>query len=136
MSNLLRISDAASLALHTMVFLTGNPDRWVSTHEIASFLCVSEHHLSKVCQRLSKVGLVETIRGPKGGVRLGRLPEEITLREIYESIDGPLKPTTCLLGRQACIKGQCVLGGLLEKVNREVTEHFTKTTLAQLSGER
>lgn len=134
MTNLLRISDAASLAMHAMAFLVELPQQWVSTHEIASKLCVSENHLAKVCQRLSKSGLLEGARGPKGGFRLAKPAEAITLLEIYEAVDGPLEPTQCLLGRQVCGRRKCILGGLIKTINTEVTEQFSKTTLNQLAS--
>lgn len=132
MPNLLRISDAASLALHTMVFITNRTDQWVSTHEIAETLGVSENHLAKVRERLVKVGLVEAVRGPKGGFKLGRPADEITLLDIYEAIEGPMHPAACLLGKPACGRHACILGGLIDSVNRQVVDYFTNTTLTQL----
>jgi len=133
MNHLLRISDAASLAFHAMVFMVEPAEQWVSTHEVASALCVSENHLAKVCQRLSKAGLIEGTRGPKGGFRLVKPADSIKLLEIYEAIDGPLDPAHCLLGKQVCSRRNCILGGLMETINREVTDKLSNTTLAQLA---
>ena len=80
MTNLLRISDAASLGLHTMGLLAGRSTR-LSTQEIARSLGASEHHLAKVMQRLAKMGLVVSTRGPQGGFVLSRPPAEITLSQ-------------------------------------------------------
>ena len=88
--NMLRISEAASIALHTMAYLARNKDRMVSTHEIAGAMGLSENHLAKVRQRLVKAGLVEAQRGPSGGFMLSRPAEDITLLEVYEAIEGPL----------------------------------------------
>jgi Rrf2 family protein len=136
MSNLLRISDAASLALHTMVFLAGETDDLVSAHRIAAALCVSENHLAKVCQRLARLGLISAVRGPKGGLRLARPAEKITLMEVYEAMDGPLRPGNCLLGGRPCGRRACILGDLMDTVNREVVRHLSGTTLADLVKER
>lgn len=135
MSNILRISDAASLALHTMVYLAGEADGPTSAHSIATALCVSENHLAKVCQRLTRLGLVSAVRGPKGGLRLARSAEKITLIEVYEAIDGPLKPGNCLLGGRPCGRRTCILGDLMDMVNREVVRHLSETTLADLTKE-
>jgi DNA-binding IscR family transcriptional regulator len=64
MSNILKISEAASLALHTTVILAANPNRLVSTKKLASQLHASEAHLSKVLQRLEKADIVNSTRGP------------------------------------------------------------------------
>jgi Rrf2 family protein len=132
MSNLLKISEAASLGMHTMTVLAGCPDRWISTHEIAEALDVSENHLSKVCQRLVKSGLIEAVRGPKGGLKLAKPADEITLIQVYEAIEGELKASKCLLGHPACSRNRCILGGLMDTVNTEVMRQFSETRLSQL----
>lgn len=129
---MLKISDAASLALHTMVLLAANPGRLVSNKEIASTLKVSEAHLSKVLQRLAKVGLVNSIRGPKGGFRLERDGDSVTLLEVYEAIEGPLLVCNCLLDKQICAKSHCILGKLISQVNLEIKEYLAGNTLNQL----
>jgi len=130
MPNVLRVSEAASLALHTMVLLAANSGKLLSTREIASTLKVSEAHLSKVLQRLAREGLVESIRGPKGGFALARSSGRITLLEVYEAIEGPLGDTDCLLSKRLCDGDNCIMGPLLRDTNRKVREYLSKTTLA------
>lgn len=128
---MLKISDAATLALHTAVVLASRPNGPVSTKEVASRLKASEAHLSKVLQRLAKVGLVKSIRGPNGGFVLGKPPSEITLLNVYEAIDGPLVSTECLLGSQVC-EGKCILGSLLGPLDKQVRDHLAGAKLSEL----
>lgn len=132
MPNLLRISDAASLGLHTMAYIANEPDRRVSTHEVAEALGVSENHLAKVRDRLVKAGLIEAVRGPGGGFRPAKPVAQVTLLEVYEAIEGPMKPGVCLLGKPLCGRGQCILGNLIDSVNRQVMDYFSGTTLDKL----
>ena len=134
MANLLKISEAASLALHTMVYLAAHDRGLATTHEIGEVLRVSEAHLAKVLQRLAKVGLVDSTRGPKGGFCLARSGDDISLLEVYETIEGPLADTVCLLGQPVCQGEKCILGGLLETVNRQAREYLAGTSLAELTG--
>ncbi|OGL42423.1 MAG: hypothetical protein A2161_21090 [Candidatus Schekmanbacteria bacterium RBG_13_48_7] len=134
MNQVLKISEAASLALHTMMLLAENSDKLVSTKDIASTLKVSEAHLSKVLQRLTKVGMVSAIRGPKGGFRLGRSTGEITLLDIYESIEGPMGEHDCLFTTPVCTGENCILGDLLSSVNTKVRKYFNETHLSDLNG--
>jgi hypothetical protein len=70
MDTILRISDAANLAIHAMAHIArskGNVNH--SVGEIAGEQGVSVAHLSKVMQRLVKVGLLTSRRGPGGGFR-------------------------------------------------------------------
>lgn len=132
---ILHISEAANLAIHAMSYLANLDDtgRPIPTVEISESLGVSANHLSKVLQRLSKTGLVRSVRGPKGGFRLALEPEDITLLQVYEAIDGSLPPRGhCLLGTPTCGLSQCIFGGLIEDVHQQVSGHFSSTTLASL----
>ncbi len=134
MQSLLKISDAASLALHTMVLLAASPDDVVSTGEIAQNLRASEAHLSKVLQRLAKAGLVKSVRGPKGGFKLGRDPKDITLLDVYETMEGPLVTSTCLMETPVCVGPTCVLGSLLNTVNSVVKDYLESKKLHNMIG--
>ncbi|MGC9327990.1 MAG: RrF2 family transcriptional regulator [Candidatus Hinthialibacter sp.] len=133
MHNLLRVSDAVSLAFHTLWLLAEREHEFLRTPEIAKLLSVSEHHLQKVHQRLTKAGFIRAVRGPKGGFTLNRPAEEITLMQIYEAIDGPLETTHCMLGRSTCRVKHCRLSELVKEVNHVVRRHFEKITLADLA---
>lgn len=136
MASILKISQATSLALHTMVFLAERPDAQVSTREIAATLRRSEYHLAKVLQRLTRAGLVRSVRGPKGGFRLLDGWEGITLLQIYEAMEGPLLPGNCISGEPVCTRVKCIMGGLTRMVNRQVMDYLNKTSLGGLSGVR
>lgn len=134
MQHMLRISEAASLALHTMSLLARHTDRRYSNQEIAELLQASEHSLAKVMQRLSRANLVNSLRGPSGGFQLGRAADQITVLEIYEAVDGPLGKPGCLLGKGPCISDDCLLGGLVCQVHDLIRTNFGGTTLAALSA--
>ncbi len=131
---MLKISEAASLALHTMVYLAGLPGKHVSVKEIAGDLGVSEAHLSKVLQRLARERLVDSVRGPKGGFSLKQSYAEVSLLDIYESIEGPLNDTHCFRTTRVCNSNDCIFGGMLGDVNTQVREYLTKTKLPELAG--
>lgn len=129
MSNILRISEAASIALHSMIILAQKRNELVSVKDIAGQLEISGNHLSKVLQRLVKADLVISIKGNKGGFKLAKKPEDISFLEIYEAIDGRFKPSTCLLNKASCMH-TCIMGGLTNSINKQVEEFFQKTLLA------
>ncbi len=133
MSNLVRISEAASLGLHTMALLAGQNQQRRTNQEIAEALQASSHHLAKVMQRLVRAGLVDSAVGPQGGFRLARPAQDVRLLDIYEAIEGPLGAAACLLGKPICRGTDCVLGELVEKVNRQIRSYLADTTLATLA---
>jgi len=132
MAGLLKVSEAAVLAIHTVAVLGGRPEGVTRTRQIASYLGASEAHLSKVLQRLVHTGMVASVRGPKGGFRMARDPEDVTLLEGYEAIDGPVQEAGCLLDAPVC-DGSCIMGGLLEEVTERFRDHLGGTTVAEVA---
>ncbi|MCP4901436.1 MAG: Rrf2 family transcriptional regulator [bacterium] len=133
MPTMLRISEAASLGMHAMGLMSASQDQPLSARTIAEKFSVSEAHLSKVLQRLTKVGLLASTRGPKGGFSLTRDPETVTLLEVFEAIEGPVEPTDCLFGSPLCDGNDCVLGRVIVDVNRTLWDYLAKKTLKDIS---
>jgi len=133
MHSALRISEAASLGLHSLALLAARPNKPLSAREMAQELHVSEAHLAKVLQRLGKAGLVQASRGPGGGFVLAQAPHEISLLEIYESIDGPLLPHNCLFKEPVCEGLTCLMGDLLRSVNQQIHAYLKQTRLSDVA---
>ena len=132
MSGVVKFSEAASLALHTMSYLAVESDRLVSVREVAEALGVSENHLAKVMQRLTRAGLAASTRGPKGGFVLTREARDVTMLEVYEAIEGPLEVHHCLFPTARCT-GDCILGDVVGQANRLVRDHLSRTHLSDLT---
>ena len=133
MASVLKVSEAASIALHSITLLASDPDRMRPTREIARRINASEAHLSKVLQQLSRAGLVGAVRGPRGGFRLLKNCDEICLLEIFEAIEGPLMVEPCLIGAPICEGEKCILGGLVEEINRQFRDYLSRTTLLEMA---
>ena len=129
------ISEAANLAIHSLAYLAvQQPSAPVAASRLAEHFGVSEAHLSKVLQRLAHAGLLRSARGPAGGFVLASEPESVTLREIYEAIDGRLTPRShCLLGRRSCDLKTCLFGDLLQSIHQQAKQYLSATTLADLA---
>lgn len=133
MAHLVHISEAASLAFHSLGLMAGQKNL-VNTQYLALQTGGSEAHLAKVLQRLAKAGIVRSVRGPHGGFALARPSSEITLLEIYQTLEGPLKADGCILNRKICPFQQCLFGGFLEKMLRDFRKFLAQQTLADLIG--
>ena len=134
MSGILKISEAAVLALHAMIYMARYPERRVSTHEIAEAHHASENHLSKVLQRLVHAGYVDSIRGPKGGFALAKKADDVALIELYELFDGPLLMNNCLFGIPVCTNADCLFGPLLGDMNSMVRNYLANTRLRDVTA--
>ena len=130
MSSFLNISEAASIGWHGMIVLADSEGKLRPTSWIAERLQVSGAHLSKVLQRLARAGLVDAVRGPRGGFRLGKPAREITILQIYEAIEGPIRKYTCLLRKPICRGSCCLIGDLLRQTD-ELYGHLATLTLEE-----
>ena len=133
MSGLLNIPEGLSIALHTCLWIADGDRSFRPSPKIADNLGFSYNHFAKVVQRLVHAGLLETERGPRGGIRLARPPRQITLLEIYEAAGGaPLRPHHCLLDPKICAGRACALGRIIETENNPLYNALKQTRLDSL----
>jgi Rrf2 family protein len=117
MSGAFQISEAASLALYSMAIIAKN-NKPISVKTLAEQTFASDNHLAKVMQRLVKGGLVKSARGPKGGFVLSKAPEDITLLDVYEAIEGKFELGPCPMDRNQCPFKKCMFEGTVGELNR------------------
>ena len=102
--------------------------------EAAAALGVSEAHLMKVLQHLSRAGICHATRGPKGGFRLAGDPDQISLLRVFEAIEGPISGTCCLFNERKCRKGGCILGDMVATITDTAKKRMAGTTLAKAAA--
>lgn len=88
----MKLTRAASYAIHALVFMAvQKSNKPMASHNIAHARGIPERFLLKVLKPLVSVRLLMSIKGPNGGYRLARAANEITLLEILEAVDGPIR---------------------------------------------
>ncbi len=127
------ISDAVSLALHSVAVIAAREEP-SSVHDISRLLEVSENHLSKVLQQLAKSGLVRSTRGPRGGFTLALKSDSVTLLNVYEAIEGPLRTSACLMRKKTCGKKACLFGDAMATMQEVFRNHLKSTRIADISS--
>ena len=131
MNKVVQLSEASSIGIHAMV-LIAQSEVHMNVSDLAERIGASRNHLAKVMQRLVKDGFVKSSRGPTGGFLLAKVPEEITLLDIYESIEGPIEPASCPLDRQVCPFEKSLMGGVVNKATIEIREYLKANTLKEM----
>jgi Rrf2 family protein len=92
----MQITRQADYALRAVIYLSRlAPEERAATSQIASEQRIPPSFLAKIVSQLSVAGLLQTSRGARGGVSLARSPEEITVLEVVEAIDGPILLNEC-----------------------------------------
>ncbi len=125
-------SQTVEYALRAMVHLSYVAPEHCSTDDMAAVTCVPRAYLAKVLQELRKAGLVQSQRGIGGGVRLARLPSEITILEVVNAVEPIRRIQTCPLGLPSHGRRLCPLHGKLDAALATVETSFGSTTLADV----
>ena len=85
----MRLSDGVEWGVHACTLLAVlPPDRALPAAKLAEYHGVPAAYLAKHLQALARAGLLETVKGPRGGYRLGRPAGDITVLDVVEAIDG------------------------------------------------
>lgn len=94
---------SAQYAIRALALLASEPrDNYVPIRDVARSARVPLPFLAKIMQVLARSGLVDSRRGPGGGVRLARAPHAVTLEEIVVAVDGEDSVRECVLGLPHC----------------------------------
>lgn len=130
-------SKSCIYGLRAMIYLASRTDeRYESIKQLSEKLDISFHFLTKILQELTAADLLESMKGPKGGVRLAKSADAIVLKEVVIAIDGPAIFTECVLGLPGCgHEKPCPMHDMWMDSRDEIDEIFTNTTLYDLSKE-
>lgn len=108
----------------------------VSAREIAERRAIPPRFLEQLFVPLRRAGLVTAVRGAKGGFVLTRPPEEITVLDIVEALEGSLTASVCDSQKGAnCSKNaSCAAAPVWASATAALRDVFAGTTLASLAG--
>jgi Rrf2 family protein len=88
----MKLSRASSYALHAVAFMAAQKrDQPIASHHIAKARGIPERFLVKVLKPLVSAQILLSIKGPNGGYRLGRPATDVTMLEVVEAVDGPIR---------------------------------------------
>ncbi|MGC8945390.1 MAG: RrF2 family transcriptional regulator [Anaerolineae bacterium] len=103
--------------------------------EIARRQGISPDYIAQLFRQLERAGLVQGVKGPRGGYRLTRPPSEITVGEIVRAVEGPIALVHCVApdGERRCRRAECcVTRRLWQQVSAAVADILDGVTLQDL----
>jgi len=130
----MRLTDYTDYSLRTLMYLGMNRERLVTIQDIADAYGISKSHLMKVVHQLGLAGMVETIRGRSGGLRLGKEPEEINIGEVVKGTEPDFVMVECFDRRidECVLSPACELKDVLRRATDAYLNVLKGVTLADL----
>lgn len=124
------VSKSLDYALRSLIYLAQSPGKVVSLKELARSVHVPTGYLAKVMRLLVRSGIVHSDAGMRGGYRLNRSPEAISIREVYEVVEGELRAVECLHNPYLCeLSSSCTQISLWNDLEAELRAVLGKRSL-------
>jgi Rrf2 family transcriptional regulator, iron-sulfur cluster assembly transcription factor len=128
-------SRSAEYAIRAFVFLAEVPQgKYAMVKQIAEESDIPSHFLAKILQQLARQGFLKSSKGPTGGFALRHSPNEITLLQLVESIDGLADYQRCIGGMTECNdEMRCGMHDSWKALRSRMMEYLEGTTVEDLS---
>ena len=119
---MLKLSKRVEYALMALLYMDGTSgDVVVSAREIVEQFRLPPELMGKVLQVLARAGLVESMHGAKGGYRLARTLDEVSLPEVIEAVDGKMRIVPCQGKATSCERyNDCIIRDPVHRIQRQL----------------
>ncbi|MBL6750274.1 MAG: Rrf2 family transcriptional regulator [Nevskia sp.] len=138
------LGNGVEYGLHCLLWLAGAQAAPVSSRDLADLQGVPAAFLAKIFPKLEKAGIVAASEGIRGGYRLARAPERVTVLDVVDAIEGekPLFDCREIRGRCAVFGGKppawstggvCAIHAVMLRAEQGMRRELARTTLADLA---
>lgn len=131
------LSKGTVYVLRALMYIAAQKGRdgYVSIREISEKLDISFHFLTKSFQTLTQNDMLQSYRGPNGGIALKKPAQEILLIDVVNILEGPDFFDTCLLGLPGCGEfAPCPAHEIWKEVKGTLRREFESTSLAEIGA--
>lgn len=130
----MKLTVYSDLGLRLMMYLSLRHGEPVTIGEASERLAVSKNHLVKVSHQLTRAGLIESLRGRNGGVRLAFAPEVITVEHVLRATEDNFDLVECMSvsDSRCAIVGACKLSAALVNAREAFFASLRQVSMADL----
>ncbi|KQT88190.1 iron-responsive transcriptional regulator RirA [Aurantimonas sp. Leaf443] len=133
----MRLTRQTNYAIRILMYCASNTGQLSRIREIAAANSASELFLFKILQPLVEAGMIETMRGRNGGIRLAKPAHLITLREVVEVTEESFALAECFESGAACpLMDNCELNGALHQALEAFLSVLGTYTIADLTQDK
>ena len=136
---MLSLTRKTDYALTALTDMARNSVNGASARDMSERLRLPLRALTNILNQLTHHGLVVSMRGARGGYRLARQPEDISLVELIEAVEGPLSLTYCCdpspkPSRRGCDRTDiCKIRGAVQKVHASLREFLSQVSVRDIA---
>lgn len=129
----MQVTKSLDYAVRSLTFMGNEPVGMHSMREISERQHIPVNYLAKIMRKLVKKGLVRSMVGPDGGYSLRKSPGEISLRDIYEAIEGEIRMVDCMDKDSICfLHKTCPQLPVWDRVQISMIRILEETTLEDM----
>jgi Rrf2 family protein len=129
----MQLTRAGEYAVKSLLYLAAqSAEARVMASEVAAAEQIPVNFVRKILESLAKTGLVKSYRGAGGGFTLGRTPEQISLRQVIEAVEGPLALNQCLQPSACDNLATCPMSHIWMEAQRAVEEVLERYALSDI----
>jgi Rrf2 family protein len=129
----MQVSKTLDYAVRSLTYLSKEPVERLNIKEISQNQHIPLNYLAKIMRKLVNKGIVQSMVGPDGGYVLRKSPREITLREVYEAIEGDFRMIDCMEKDSICILHEnCAQLPVWDKLQISMVKILESTTLEDM----
>jgi len=111
-------------------------DNVIDANALSLKTSVTPRFTLKILHKLVQADLVVSYKGSKGGYKLKKSPEKITLKEVIELIDGPIAIVRCLGNGESCAlntdKTACIYHHIFDKISIDLASKLQNITISDV----
>jgi Rrf2 family protein len=129
----MRISTKGRYSLEALLYMALlDKGEYASTRSIADDTGLSDGYLEQLFIPLRQAGIIQGVRGPKGGYIPGRPLSKISVGDILRAVEGSLEPVDCVSSRACPVSKKCISRHTWSELYHEISDCVDSISLQDL----
>ena len=104
-----------------------------STKEIATRYGVPQQLLAKTLQHMTRDGIIEAVQGSAGGYRIATNLDQISMKDFFERLEGPLGMMDCYFDSDCIQMGACNIRVPIQRINDNMRNLFSQMSVQEVT---